>query len=301
MTHSSIQNRKSAITKSLLSWYRKNARPLPWRKTRNPYRILVSEVMLQQTQVSRVLQKYPEFLRLFPNFSSLAHARTADVIRAWAGMGYNNRAVRLQQTAKEIMNDNNGRLPSDIHILQKLPGIGRYTAHAVACFSFGQHTAVVDTNVRRDLFRLFPKLFHSTDEWELAESMLPKRKAYEWNQALMELGSTLCTAANPRCVNCPLEGHCPSAFQIRKPKKSYNRKNHRALIPNRIYRGRIVALLRIMSRRQSIESNRLYHMIRPEARSQNQKWFSLILSGLQRDGLIQIHSQKAKRFVSMPK
>jgi A/G-specific adenine glycosylase len=257
--------------------------------------------MLQQTQVSRVLQKYPEFLRLFPNFSSLAHARTADVIRAWSGMGYNNRAVRLQQIAKEIMNDNNGRLPSDIHILQKLPGIGRYTAHAVACFSFGQHTAVVDTNVRRILARLFPQRARSMDEWELAESVLPKRKAYEWNQALMELGSTFCTAAHPRCVDCPLKQYCPSAFQIRKPKKSYNRKNHRAMIPNRIYRGRIVALLRTMSRRHSIESNRLLQMIRPEARRQNHKWFSLVLTGLQRDGLIQIHSQKAKSFISLPK
>jgi A/G-specific adenine glycosylase len=296
-----IGDRKSSITKSLLHWYKQNARPLPWRKTRNPYRILVSEVMLQQTQVSRVLQKYPEFLRLFPNFSSLAHARTADVIRAWSGMGYNNRAVRLQQIAKEIMNDNNGRLPSDIHILQKLPGIGRYTAHAVACFSFGQHTAVVDTNVRRILARLFPQRARSMDEWELAESVLPKRKAYEWNQALMELGSTFCTAAHPRCVDCPLKQYCPSAFQIRKPKKSYNRKNHRAMIPNRIYRGRIVALLRTMSRRHSIESNRLLQMIRPEARRQNHKWFSLVLTGLQRDGLIQIHSQKAKSFISLPK
>jgi A/G-specific adenine glycosylase len=257
--------------------------------------------MLQQTQVSRVLQKYPEFLRRFPNFPSLAHARTADVIRAWAGMGYNNRAVRLQQIAKEIMNDNNGRLPSDIHILQKLPGIGRYTAHAVACFSFGQHTAVVDTNVRRILARLLPKQARSSDEGELAESILPKRKAYEWNQALMELGSTFCTAANPRCDDCPIKRYCPSAFKIRTPKKSNTRKNHRAMIPNRIYRGRIVALLRTMSRRQSIESNRLLQTIRPEAKNQDHKWFSLILTGLQRDGLIHIHSQKTKNFVSLPK
>jgi len=257
--------------------------------------------MLQQTQVSRVLQKYPEFLRRFPNFSSLAHARTGDVIRAWAGMGYNNRAVRLQQIAKEILNDNNGYLPSDILILQKLPGIGRYTAHAVACFSFGQHTAVVDTNVRRILARLFPKQTRSMDEWELAESVLPQKKAYEWNQALMELGSALCTAAHPRCIDCPLKQYCPSGFQISKPKKSYTGKKHRAMIPNRIYRGRIVALLRTMSRRQSIESNRLLHMIQPETKNKNQKWFSLILTGLQRDGLIQIHSQKTKSFISLPK
>jgi A/G-specific adenine glycosylase len=293
--------RKISITKSLLLWYKQNARSLPWRKTRNPYRILVSEVMLQQTQVSRVLQKYPVFLRQFPDFSSLAHARTSDVIRAWAGMGYNNRAVRLQQIAKEIMDDNNGRLPSDIHILQKFSGIGRYTAYAVACFSFGKHTAVVDTNVRRILVRLFHRQVRSLDEWELAESILPKRKAYEWNQALMELGNTLCRAAHPRCVDCPVKQYCPSAFQIRKPKKSNTRKNHRAMIPNRIYRGRIIAQLRTMNHRQSIESNQLLQLIRPEPRDQNQKWFSMILTGLLRDGLIQIHSQKAKSFISLPK
>jgi len=256
--------------------------------------------MLQQTQVSRVLQKYPEFLRRFPNFSSLAHARTADVIRAWAGMGYNNRAVRLLEIAKEIMNNHNGRLPADISLLQKLPGIGRYTAHAIACFSFERHTAVVDTNVRRILGRLFPQQARSMDEWELAEWALPKRKAYEWNQALMELGSAFCTSANPHCNDCPVQRYCPSAFQIHKQKKLHGKNNHRAAIPNRIYRGRIIALLRTLRRHQSIDSNRLLQMIQPEPRSHNQKWFSLIVTGLQRDGLIQLHSKKTKTFISLP-
>jgi A/G-specific adenine glycosylase len=300
MKQSANRNRKSSITASLLAWYRKHARPLPWRKTRNPYRILISEVMLQQTQVNRVMQKYPEFLKLFPNFSSLAHARTADVIRAWAGMGYNNRAVRLQHLAQRVMHEKNGHLPLEIEALQKLPGIGRYTAHAVACFSFGQQTAVVDTNVRRVLSRLYPKQFHLSDEWEFAESMLPQRNAYNWNQALMELGGMLCTAAHPRCTECPLKKNCPSAFHIRTQKKPLERKIHNPKIPDRIYRGRIVALLRTKNRRQSIESQRLFRMIQTEIKSQNQKWFLKILTGLQRDGLIQVRSCNAKKFISLP-
>ena len=148
--------------------------------------------MLQQTQVNRVEQKYPEFLRRFPTFRSLASARTSNVIRAWAGMGYNNRAIYLQQTALRVVREFNGRLPRDINVLQRLPGIGRYTANAIACFAFGHQTAVVDTNVRRVLSRLFPLQMQTMDEWDLAEWILPKGNAYDWNQALMELGGALC-------------------------------------------------------------------------------------------------------------
>jgi len=291
---------KAFITKSLLLWYNRNARPLPWRKTRNPYRILISEIMLQQTQVSRVLQKYPKFLKRFPNFQILARAGNGDVIRAWAGMGYNNRAVRLHQTANRIIQDYAGRLPANIDLLQLLPGIGRYTAHAVACFSFGQHTAVVDTNVRRILSRLFPRMARSHDEWELAESMLPKRKAYEWNQALMELGSAFCTAAHPDCAGCPLHRYCPSAFHVRIRAKIKKIKNERTFIPDRIYRGRVVALLRTFSRHQKIEAFHLLKKLRPGDAKRNQKWFSLLLTGLQRDGLIHIHTQRMKTYVSLP-
>jgi A/G-specific adenine glycosylase len=291
---------KSFITKSLLHWYHLNARPLPWRKTRNPYRILVSEIMLQQTQVSRVLQMYPKFLKRFPNFQILARAGTGDVIRAWAGMGYNNRAVRLHQAANRIIQDYAGHLPADIDFLRQLPGIGRYTAHAIACFSFGQHTAVVDTNVRRILARLFPRSARALDEWKLAESVLPKRKAYDWNQALMELGSIYCTAGNPDCTGCPLNRYCPSAFQIHSTPKIKKKKNDRVLIPNRIYRGRVIALVRSFSRRQQIESYRLLKMLLPGVTKPNQRWFSLILTGLQRDGLIQIHTRRTKTYVSLP-
>ncbi len=295
-----ISTHKSLVTKSLLSWYRKNARPFPLRKTHNPYRILVSEVMLQQTQASRVSQKYPEFLRRFPSFTSLAQARTADVIRGWAGMGYNNRALRLQQIAKLVTNDYGGRLPNNIEILQKLPGIGRYTAHALACFAYGQNTAVVDTNVHRIFTRLFPRRRRLTNDWEFVERLLPKRKAYEWNQALMELGRTICIAANPRCIDCPIQQYCPSAFHASRQKNSCQKSIYHAAIPDRIFRGRVVAMLCTLDHHQSIESRQLAQMIRSNFTSRQHAWFLKLLDGLRRDGLIQILFRRSKIFVSLP-
>jgi len=300
MPSSSLSHRKSAVTKALLKWYRKNARPSPWRKTRHPYRILVSEIMLQQTQVDRVEQKYPLFLRRFPTFQSLARARTADVIRAWAGMGYNNRAIHLQKTAQRVVEKYRGRLPGDIEALQQFPGIGRYTANAVACFAFGQHTAVVDTNVRRVLSRLFPKQSRSMDEWDLAEWILPKRKAYDWNQALMELGGTFCTHRNPNCSGCPLHRHCMSAFKIKKIGKPIPAKPRKA-IPDRIYRGRIVSILRNIDHHRSMESLRLAAMINPGFRSIEKKWFDSLLQRLQRDGLILMRRRQKKLMIYLPK
>ena len=299
MSQLTTSQRQSAIAKSLLSWYGKNARPLPWRETRNPYRILVSEIMLQQTQVSRVLQKYPEFLKRFPNFTSLALARVGDVIRAWSGMGYNNRALRLQRIAQRIVNEYGGRLPSDSDTLQSFPGIGRYTANAIACFAFEQQIAVVDTNVRRVLSRLFPRQVRTMDEWELAEWMLPKRKAFHWNQALMELGALRCTVNKPSCATCPLNRLCKSAF---RPKK-YSKKPRRIknpVIPNRIYRGRIVAALRKVDHNQSIEANRLLRIIQPGHPTLNSILFSTLIEGLQRDGLIQIIHRHKKVYISLP-
>ncbi len=296
----SFHNRKSKIQKHLLWWYRKNARPLRWRKTKDPYRILLSEVMLQQTQVSRVQLKYPEFLRQFPNFASLAQARTSDVIRAWSGMGYNNRALRLQQIARCVIDKYGGRLPQNIETLQQLPGIGRYTANAIACFVFGLQTAAVDVNVQRVLSRLFPRRTQSADIWELAEWMLPKGKAYDWNQALMELGGIICTLTNPHCLECPLKQYCPSAFRTVNQKKSADRKVQ-TIIPNRIYRGRIVAALRTMASNRSIEANRLAKTVKPDYSIRQKKWLNKLLTGLLRDGLIQIRSRNKKSYLSLPR
>lgn len=300
MPRLSIARQKSAIIKSLLNWYEKNARPMPWRKTHRPYRILVSEIMLQQTQVSRVLQKYSEFLRRFPTFQSLAHAHPADVIRAWDGMGYNNRALHLHQTAVRVTEEFNGRMPKDIDALQHLPGIGRYTANAIFCFAFQQQTAVVDTNVRRVLSRLFPRQAKSMDEWSLATWILPNDQAYEWNQALMELGGMVCTSSNPQCSVCPLQRFCGSAFTVKRPKKFTSKKRQKVL-PDRIYRGRIISVLRTLTHHQSIETHRLAIMVKTEFQSSEKKWFESLLNGLRRDGLIHIRRRQKKFMVSLPR
>ncbi|MBI3578423.1 MAG: A/G-specific adenine glycosylase, partial [Ignavibacteriales bacterium] len=257
---------KSEITRAVLRWYRNNGRRLPWRGIRDPYRILVSEVMLQQTQVSRVLIKYPQFLKRFPSFKSLADAKASDAIKAWQGMGYNNRVIRLQQLARTIIKNNQGRLPNDINELQKLPGIGRYTAHAVACLVFHEQVPVVDTNIIRVLSRLFPKKLKLNRQqrieieaiWETAEWLLPRNRAADWNQALMDLGAMVCTAANPKCSMCPVQSYCPSAFKtIRATTKSLKQEPKRDGIPHRIYRGRIIEALRNLNGKKSITASEL--------------------------------------------
>ncbi|MEX2115674.1 MAG: A/G-specific adenine glycosylase [Bacteroidota bacterium] len=275
---------KVELRKRLLRWYRASARRLPWRSTRNPYRILVSEVMLQQTQVNRVLEKYPLFLKRFPTFSSLAESTPAEVIVAWRGMGYNNRAVRLRSLAQIVRDKYRGRLPMDPQELTQLPGIGRYTANAVACFAFERHVPVVDTNIARVFARVFP---HSrNDPWKTAERILPARHAYEWNQGLMELGALICTASNPRCSDCPLAGLCPGAykqharaFSIRKPEP------RRKGVPNRIYRGRIVEELRKQNG-EPAPLGRLGKRIMPGFSGQDRTWLLRLVKMLERDGLV---------------
>jgi A/G-specific adenine glycosylase len=182
----------------LLAWYGQHGRELPWRTTRDPYAILVSEVMLQQTQVSRVVPRYERWLERWPTAEALAAADLAEVIRAWAGLGYNRRAVRLHRCAAIVTE--RGGFPSDPAQLERLPGIGPYTAAAVACFAFGVQVAAPDTNARRVLSRSLGD----------ANAKPPPGRAYEWNQALFDLGSTVCIARRPRCHLCPLSDGCPS-------------------------------------------------------------------------------------------
>lgn len=267
----------------LFRWYQSAARRLPWRSTRNPYKILLSEVMLQQTQVSRVLEKYPLFLKRFPTLSSLARSTPAAVIVAWRGMGYNNRAVRLRLLARTIQEQYAGRLPSDPEILKQLPGIGRYTANAVACFAFDQRVPVVDTNIARVLSRVFPQT--KSDVWKTAERILPQRQVYEWNQGLMELGALVCTASNPRCGECPLARLCPGAYKLHsRASTSSKREPGRKGIPNRIYRGRIVEELRKQNTPAPLA--RLGKRVVPGFNSKDQAWLLRVIKSLERDGLI---------------
>ena len=204
----------------LLEWYERAGRDLPWRNTPDAYAILVSEMMLQQTQVDRVLPKYRAFLKQFPTIAALAEAPTGDVIRAWAPLGYNMRAVRLQGIARQVMTDYGGSVPASIDELLKLKGVGRYTAGAIACFAYRQQVATVDTNIRRVLTRVFVGIEHPEEPvreertWQLAEAVLPQGDAYRWNQALMDLGATICTAAAPACEGCPVQVVCRAYEEV---------------------------------------------------------------------------------------
>ena len=198
----------------LLEWYGRNGRDLPWRQTRDPYRILVSEVMLQQTQVDRVLPKYQEWLDKYPTLAALAAAPEADVSAAWRPLGYNVRPRRLHAIARESVERYGGELPGDEATLRSFKGIGAYTAGAVLSFAFGQRAAILDTNVARVLFRIFvgagdPKSHAMRRHlWVVSRTVLPMRHVFDFNQALMDFGATLCTARKPQCPVCPMRTRC---------------------------------------------------------------------------------------------
>jgi len=201
----------------LLAWYARHGRDLPWRRTRVPYRVLVSEIMLQQTQVERVIPKYRQFLRRYPTLRALAAAPVGDVRAIWYPLGYNIRPVRLHAIARETLARYNGRLPDDADALRALPGVGRYTAGAVLSFAYGRDVAVLDTNVRRVLTRVFlgprraQRLRGERRLWALAEALVPAGRGYDFNQALMDFGATWCTPRRPRCAPCPMRAFCASA------------------------------------------------------------------------------------------
>jgi A/G-specific adenine glycosylase len=198
----------------LLEWYRKNGRDLPWRRTRNPYHILVSEVMLQQTQVDRVVPKYHEWLDKYPSLEALAAAPESDVTTTWRPLGYNIRPRRLHAIARESVARFGGELPSDDETLRSFKGIGAYTAGAVRSFAFGERAAILDTNVARVLFRVFvgsgELKSHAMRRhlWSVSETVLPIRRVFDFNQALMDFGATLCTARKPKCLLCPMRPDC---------------------------------------------------------------------------------------------
>lgn len=203
--------------RALRAWYRRNHRDLPWRRTRDPYRILVSELMLQQTQVSRVVPKYGEFLRVFPTLASVARATPARVMEAWTGLGYYARARNLHRLAVQVTTSAEGAaLPADPVALRALPGIGAYPAGAVASFAYEVRAPLVDTNVARVLRRVFAPALDGKSAagrkalWAIAEATLPRGGTATWthNQALMELGALVCTARVRQCDTCPVRQVC---------------------------------------------------------------------------------------------
>jgi A/G-specific adenine glycosylase len=206
--------RTSEFRRRLLRWFRRHGRDLPWRQTRDPYHIVVSEFMLQQTQVSRVEPYYHRFLERYPSIEVLAAAPAAMVRESWEGLGYYRRAANLHRLAQTVVSEHNGVVPADPAALARLPGVGRYTAGAVACFAYEQATAAVDTNVARVIRRAFhPRLRERAAArrvWETAGALVPRRGGAAWafNQAIMELGAMICTARVPRCEGCPVRAAC---------------------------------------------------------------------------------------------
>lgn len=194
---------------SLLNWYDECRRDLPWRKTKDAYRVWVSEIMLQQTRVAAVLEHYRRFLERFPNVETLAAAKEADVLAAWSGLGYYRRARAMHAAAKVIAQEFRGKLPRTPEALEKLPGIGRYTAAAISSIAFGAKAAVVDGNVERVLSRLEGKRLRERSEaWQYAQILLDVGRPGDWNQAVMELGATVCDPMEPKCFICPIQKWC---------------------------------------------------------------------------------------------
>src|ERR1700722_10862870 len=201
-----------SFQRRLLAWYRKSRRTLPWRESRDPYRGWLSEIMLQQTRVAAVIGTYAEFLRRFPAGEKLAAAREASVLAAWSGLGYYRRARMLHAAAKVVVRELGGEFPSTSDAWRALPGIGRYTAAAVASIAFGESIVTVDGNVERVCRRLSGRQLAGEELWRAAEELLDRgcesRSAGDFNQAMMELGATVCTPRAPACLTCPVVDLC---------------------------------------------------------------------------------------------
>jgi A/G-specific adenine glycosylase len=217
--------RKNQFRAALTSWYHANGRLLPWRQTGKPYAIVVSEFMLQQTQVAAVIPYYNEWLRRFPDFAALARAPESDILHAWQGLGYYARARNLHAVAKTVQHRHGGRFPRNLAAISELPGIGRYTANAVATFAFDQPVPIVETNTARVLARLFN--FHGPIDraagreelWNRARTLVPKYSARIYNSALVDLGALFCSPRQPKCRICPVKKFCSAKDPETLPNK----------------------------------------------------------------------------------
>ncbi|NNJ13165.1 A/G-specific adenine glycosylase [Chloroflexales bacterium ZM16-3] len=307
----------------ILAWFAANARDLPWRHTRDPYRILVSEMMLQQTQVDRVLPKYHAFLAAFPTLEDLAGTPTSEVIRRWAGLGYNRRAVNLQRVAQAIRDKYDGQFPRTVAELQRLPGIGPYTAGAMACFAFEQDVAFIDTNIRRVLRRSLvgpDDLDPPPSDRELLNlgaSLIPPGQGWAWNQAIMELGAMICTAAAPACRGCPISGACrayaarraddealllamgedpPTEIALGDPARPARRVAERKEEPykgsRRWQRGRIIDAL---CAHPALPLSQIGPLVKPDYdHDQDADWLRDLVASLARDGLAILDGDEAR-------
>jgi A/G-specific adenine glycosylase len=288
------------LQRLLLDWYAASGRQhLPWRRTRNPYRVLVSEFMLQQTQVDRVLPKYETFIDRFPDVESLARATTADVLRMWKGLGYNSRAVRLKQVAQSVVESFAGTMPHEERALRSLPGVGAYTAAAIRAFAFNLDDAAVDTNVRRVVHRLLhgleqPAAVCSRVVDDNARALVPRGRGHDWNSAMMDLGASICTARRPKCLICPLQSVCQAApidaasLQVARPQSIRNAVPFKHT--TRYARGRIVDRLRALPPGKRISLLDLHHELFSKL-NRSRDELDDIVAALARDGLVSLQEQ----------
>ncbi len=292
---------------ALLAWYRRSGRAgLPWRAVRDPYYTLVSEFMLQQTQVDRVVPKFEAFVAAYPGVASLARAPLADVLRAWQGLGYNSRALRLKRAAEEVGERFGGRIPSDTGDLRSLPGVGPYTASAVRAFGFNLDDVPLDTNVRRIVHRLFFGVEHPprAERAQLdarAREIAPAGMAHDWNSALMDLGAAICTARAPHCGICPLRSHCAAApvdaghLALRRAAHAPRKSPQEAIRferSTRFARGRIVDRLRELAPGQAISLLDLHRDLESALPERTAGELEKIVEALERDGLVSVRDRR---------
>ncbi|MGA8576979.1 MAG: hypothetical protein WB609_15005 [Candidatus Cybelea sp.] len=288
------------IARRLLNWYRRHGRAnLPWRTGRDPYRTVVSEFMLAQTQVDRVVPKFEGFVARFPDFSALARASAADVVREWKGLGYNSRAVRLRRLAEVVVERYGGELPQERESLRSLPGVGAYTAAAIRAFAFDIDDAPIDTNIRRIVNRLFfgleyPQAVELRKVEARAHEVLPAGRAHDWNSALMDLGATICTARAPKCLLCPLRVDCAAApidgAQLERLRESAAPRRPTESLAfertTRYARGRIVDRLRELPPGERISFLDLHRSVAPVMPERSVEEIREFVAVLARDGLV---------------
>jgi A/G-specific adenine glycosylase len=269
----------------VLDWFGRAGRDLPWRATRDPYRVLVAEVLAQQTQAARAAAAWPRFLERFPDVAALAAATPAEVLRAWQGLGYNRRALALRATARAVVE--RGGWPDSVEGLAALPGIGPYTARAVACFALGLEVAPVDTNVARVLARALtgedPGALGPAARQRLADAAMPPGRAWEWSSALMDVGALHCRP-RPRCQGCPLEPRCRWRALGPAAPPPLPRAQAPFATSDRRWRGAVVRAL--AGAADGLDSASLAKVVDAAAAGRPDGWFEELLARLEKEGLV---------------
>jgi A/G-specific adenine glycosylase len=294
--------RAEALRAALMTWFEENGRDLPWRRTRDPWRVLVSEVMLQQIQVARAVPFYESFVARFPTPRALSEAPLSEAIRAWGELGRYRRVVSLHRTARILVEEHGGRVPPDPEVLVELPGVGPYTAGAVACFAFEKDAHFVDTNVRRVLHRLFfgaevpePKV-NEKQLLGLAEAMVPRSRAWLWGQAVIELGALRCKARKALCEDCPVGDLCaarPTISEAMSSRPRAAKATHKYEGSNRYYRGRALAALR-EGPPEGLTLRELGERLRECFGEADLPWLRGVVESLRKDGLAEIATDKER-------